>query len=299
MRVDFDREGYERYLPVIYRAQAGCGDFLVRFLGLFESFLGEVEDEISGLPALFDTAAARKEFLPWLAGWLGLALDENWSEQKKREAIAGAFASYARRGTARGLRERLWTLAGVNAVIEEPIQHAAWWSLPGQAEACCSSCGDHASSGSLSWEGTENSRLGWSTMLAPAQASGAVLGATAVLDQSHLIPAEDFGAPLFSDLAFQFSVLIYQSDVVCAERMARLKAVLEQERPAHTQYQLCVIRPEMRVGFQGRIGIDTVVAGERPSFGLGAGKLGEETTLGGAPSPHIGESRLGMQLHVG
>ena len=36
--------------------------------------------------------------------------------------------------------------------------------------------------------------------------------------------------------------------------------LVEREKPAHCDYHLCVIEPRMRVGFQARVGIDTIVA---------------------------------------
>jgi hypothetical protein len=77
--------------------------------------------------------------------------------------------------------------------------------------------------------------------------------------------------------------------------------VIEREKPAHTVYHLCVIEPKMRVGFQARIGIDTVVAGPiRPSSLGGQTRLGKETALGGAAAGRIGErSRIGISARVG
>ena len=61
------------HLPAIYQKPGVCKDFLRRFLSLFESFNTETEDAINALPSLFDPEAAPKEYLPWLAGWLGKA----------------------------------------------------------------------------------------------------------------------------------------------------------------------------------------------------------------------------------
>ena len=71
-------------------------------------------------------------------------------------------------------------------------------------------------------------------MLAPAHAQGAVVGTTATLDQSHLVTNEDFGVPLFEDVAHQFSVQVYRGQVQCAETLPQVRAVIEREKPAHT-----------------------------------------------------------------
>jgi hypothetical protein len=132
-------------------------------------------------------------------------------------------------------------------------------------------------------------------MLAPAQPQGAVVGTSCDLDQSHLITNDDFGSPLFTDVAHQFTVGVYRGQIMCADVLPRIEAVLEQEKPAHTTYQLCVIEPRIRVGFQSRVGIDTVVAGTPRSLSLGSGQpLGTETVLAGE-----GLNRLGVETSVG
>lgn len=298
MRVEFDHETYLHHLPAIYSNDAVSREFLVRFLSLFESFFSETESKIANLPKLFDPYAVPKEFLAWLAGWLSLALDENWDEATQRKAIAEAFEMYGKRGTAEGLREALRLFAGVHAIIQEPILNAAWWALPAQEELNCK-----ASDGVTAkpWLATENSILGFTTMLAPAEAQGAVVGTTAILDQSHLIPGEEFGAPLFTDVAHQFSVLTYRGELKCQETLEKVRAVIEREKPAHTHYHLCIVEPRMRIGFQARVGIDAVVAGSPPAVKLGeAPGLGPYLALGGRPPARLGDqSRVGLTARIG
>ncbi|MCI0485453.1 MAG: phage tail protein I [Blastocatellia bacterium] len=301
MRAEFDGNSYLGDLPAIYSEDAKQRDFLLRLLSLFESFFDEVEGAIEGLSALFDPEAVPSRFLPWLAGWLALELDEEWDEAMQRRAIAQAFARVARRGTSEGLRQALKHFAHVEAIVEEPILNAAWWSLPAEMQECepDDTCKD---SREKVWQGTENSVLGVTTMLAPAEAQGAVVGTTAVLDRSHLIAGEEFGAPLFEDVAHRFSVQVYRGELKCAETLSRVRALIEREKPAHTSYHLCIIEPRMRVGFQARVGIDTVV-GAPAAAGLRLGEtsaLGEDAALGGRPAGRLGErSRVGFTTHIG
>jgi phage tail-like protein len=299
LRVEFDYPTYDRYLPAIYRNDAGCTEFLRRLLSLYASFNEEIEGKIAAIPALFDPKASPTNFLAWLAGCLGLDLDNNWDEQKQRRIIAQFFALSGRRGTAAGLRESLRLFAGVDAHIDEPILHAAWWSLPSASGSCCSTCAAQAGSGS--WQSTGDSILGWTTMLAPAQPQGAVVGASADLDQSHLIADDNFGAPLFTDVAYRFTVSVYRGQIMCANSLARVQGVLDAEKPAHTLYELCIIEPRFRVGFQARVGVDTVVAGPARSLALGSHQmLAEESVLAGAPVSRLGvESRVGVNARLG
>ena len=301
LRVEFDYPNYEQYLPAVYRNNANCGEFLARLLSLFESFFSGVEYEIDSLAALFDPKATPKGFLAWLAGCMGLEVDDNWDEEKQRKIIARIFELSGRRGTAAGLRESLRLFAGVDATIEEPLLRAAWWSLPSAADSCCQACASSACATGTNWQGAENSLLGATTMLAPAQPQGAVVGTSAVLDQSHLITNEDFGAPLFTDVAYQFCVEVYRSQVMCPEALARIRTIVEQEKPAHTAYHLCIIDPRFRVGFQSRLGIDTVVGGSPRSLALGTDQVlgGDAVLAGPAPSLLGAESRLGVTTRLG
>ncbi|HYB76586.1 MAG TPA: phage tail protein [Candidatus Bathyarchaeia archaeon] len=300
LRVEFDYPGYDEHLPAIYRNTANCKEFLARLLSLFESLFSEVEYKIGSLAALFDPRATPKSFLAWLAGCLGLDLDDNWDEQKQRQIIARIFKLSGRRGTPAGLRESLRLFVGVDATIEEPLLNASWWSLP-SSDSCCQACAESAGAAGMTWQSTQNSVLGWTTMLAPAQPQGAVVGTSAVLDQSHLITDDEFGSPLFTDVAYQFSVLVYRSQVMCPEAIANIRAIVDQEKPAHTIYQLCVIDPLFRVGFQSRLGIDTVVAGLPRSLSLGMDQpLGVDSVLAGsAPSLLGDDSLLGVNTRLG
>lgn len=332
MRVEFDHQTYLEHLPAIYDAESTCGDLLLRLLSLLEAMFGAVESETANLSRLFDVDAVPREFLGWLAGWLALDLNEDWDDAKKRDLIRRAFSLYSRRGTVEGLRESLRLFAGVDVIIEEPIINAAWWALPATEQPCgCGgardgcSCGSSTgsttrsgcecgcksltkktsgdcadSAGEVSWTSTECSILGVTTMLAPAQPQGAVMGTTATLDRSDLIDGDEFGSPLFTDVAYQFTVQVYRGQLRCADSLTRVRTVLQREKPAHAAYHLCVIEPLFRAGYQARVGIDAVVAGPQQSFAFGAGLLGEDTTLAGQPSARVGEdSRLGITTRVG
>lgn len=133
------------------------------------------------------------------------------------------------RGTVEGLRRYLKIYAGVNAYISEPALNATVWSL-----------------------GT-NSTLGFTTMLAPASASGAILDSTAFLDGSDLTgPADPFGAALFDNVAYRFCVAINAGELTRPGALAAARAVIEREKPAHTVCELCIIQPRMRVGPPGQ-----------------------------------------------
>jgi hypothetical protein len=127
------------------------------------------------------------------------------------------------------------------------------------------------------------------------------VGTTAVLDGSHLISQEEFGLPLFTDVAHRFAVQMYQGRSYSEQTRDDVRALLDREKPAHMTYHLCVIEPRMRVGFQARLGIDSIVAGPPPSTSLGQLPLvGADFVLGGDLPGRIGErSRIGQTTRLG
>jgi len=227
----------------------------------------------------------QSRFLPWLAEWLAVELDESWPDEKTRRTIAEAFGMYAWRGTPQGLRKAIRLYAGVDAVIEEPLLYAHWWTLP---------------DASSPHEESVGSLLGFSTGLVPADPQGAVLGTTAVLDRSYLISEEEFGLPLFRDVAHQFTVQVYQGQVPSEQKRKQVETVIAREKPAHTAHHLCILRPAMRVGFQSRIGVDSIVAG--PPLVSRLGHLVVQQTqfvLGGEPPGQIGSrSQIGQTTRL-
>ncbi len=106
---------YLRYLPAIYQED----DLMGRFLMLFGSFWKPLERQIDDLWLYFDPQLTPSDFLPWLASWLSLALDESWPEEKQRQLIRSAIFLYRKRGTKQGLEEYLTIYTGVKPHIVE------------------------------------------------------------------------------------------------------------------------------------------------------------------------------------
>jgi phage tail-like protein len=106
--------GYLKHLPSLYEADELMG----RFLMLFESFWSPIQRQIENLPMYFDPRMTPPEFLPWLASWVGLVLDDRWSEEQKRRLIGSAVSLYRMRGTRRGMQEYLEILAPEVQIVE-------------------------------------------------------------------------------------------------------------------------------------------------------------------------------------
>lgn len=106
---------YLQYLPALYDADELMG----RFLMLFESFWGPLEQQIDQLADYFDPRTAPADLLPWLASWLDLVLDEHWPEDRRRQLLLAAIRLYRQRGTRRGLSEYLHLFTGEEPEIFE------------------------------------------------------------------------------------------------------------------------------------------------------------------------------------
>ncbi len=103
------------YLPSIYADDP----FLGSFLNIFDSIWLPLERQIDQLYAYFDPRLTPAEFLPWLATWVDLTLDENWPVERRRALIRRAADLYRRRGTKGALRDYLATYLGAQPEIVE------------------------------------------------------------------------------------------------------------------------------------------------------------------------------------
>jgi phage tail-like protein len=248
-RVDFLAGGLPAHLPEIYN-RVDATETVWRLVNLLAAPLDELDAAITDLPRLFDAEAAPdRTIAPWLdalAVWVAQPLETRYAPDLRRSLVAGAFVQHGLRGTRRSLEAVLGLAAGAAVTVTENAAEASLWQLGGDASV-----------------------LGFTTMLTPFEAQGAVVGTTAEVDRSHLIDDEDVGWPLDADVAHRFCVHVAAVDLA-PERYSGLVAAIETEKPAHTVAHLCVIEPQTTVGFQCRVGIDMIVGGDPPTLRLGA-----------------------------
>jgi len=114
--VPYDGSTYMQYLPGVYSGNR----FLARFLLIFEAILAPIDRTVENLSYVFDPDVAPADVLPWLGSWLGLAFDEGWPEERRRELIRSAAMLYHWRGTRRGMSEFVRIYTGIMPEIVEP-----------------------------------------------------------------------------------------------------------------------------------------------------------------------------------
>jgi phage tail-like protein len=106
---------YLQYLPALYEQD----DMMGRFLMLFESFWRPVDQQIDSIHYYFDPDLTPAQFLPWLASWFNLTLDEHWSESQQRRLLRRIIWLYRKRGTKVALQEYLEIFTGYPVDISE------------------------------------------------------------------------------------------------------------------------------------------------------------------------------------
>lgn len=122
LQLYFPRETYLQYLPATYQEDEGSRDFLERYLSLFHSFFSRSEEEIEQFTRYLDPVAAPAGFVPFLASWLAIAADENWSIEARRTLIRLVPLLYRIRGTRSGIVQWIELYLGRVPVVIEPFQ---------------------------------------------------------------------------------------------------------------------------------------------------------------------------------
>jgi len=124
-------------LPATFQADPAGRSVLDRLLSLFDTLYGEMEMTIDEFAFLLDADSSRPEFadgfLPWLASWFGLLLEESWSEGQRRAFLRDVLWLYRRQGTPAGIAR----LVQLHARLPQPprvIEHYPAWRN-GEAEA--------------------------------------------------------------------------------------------------------------------------------------------------------------------
>ncbi|HAN30642.1 MAG TPA: hypothetical protein DCQ06_03500 [Myxococcales bacterium] len=114
------KQSWVRFLPQIFQSGSGQeDDLLLNFLWIFQQIHESVSDRVNSIHKLFHPLETDPEFLPWLASWIALHLENDWPEEVKRRWLRHAPALYNIRGTRRALEQLLEIYTGVRPTIYE------------------------------------------------------------------------------------------------------------------------------------------------------------------------------------
>jgi phage tail-like protein len=254
MKVFFPRQSYLQYLPAVFQEDEESRLFLERFLSIFQTEFDRFDERIDRIWQLFDPASVPERHFDWLAGWLALVLQPEWSLEKKRQMLKGAFKSYLLRGTAAGIERAIQDYAGVQfAKIVEHYKLRRWPALYSEPEQSgprsqpALSDSARLSGGLRLWSRNFYHRL---QITSHSQIGDFLLTGR----PEPVIEALAWGA-------HQFTVFFPANPYRVEETERRIERVVEREKPAHTDATLCPVLPRMRVGVQASIGVDSVVGG--------------------------------------
>lgn len=267
MRAETPGEDYLEYLPAIYRRTDPPAHDLAGLLSLARTEQGTVDEHLDAMPQRFSPRMAPASSLPWLAQWLDFELPAAAPDDERRALIETAVARHERRGTPGSIRDFVELFTGIRPQIIEAFNFRGLWRLD------------------------EESLLGCDTVLPAAEPDGVVVPdpcaahqgepprccpperGQAVVGESGPLRRDDYGLPLFLDTAFRFDVLVPRHRAAAPGVRDLIRRILDREKPAHTQYCLCLFDSELRVGLQALVGVDTIVGGSEPQMRLDASHL--------------------------
>jgi phage tail-like protein len=239
LRIAYPRTSYLEYLPAVYQEDDESRRFLERFLTIFKSGFDDFDERIDRLHEMVDPYLTRAAYLPWLAGWVALTRDPQWSEAHLREQIATAVVRYRRRGTPDGLRDAIRAYTGAESTILEHFRLRRWIHLTGGV------AGVDLGGGAPMWSRDVFQRL--------------QLSSYSQIGRFRLTGTPEPAVEPYEWGANRFSVLVVASPYDADDLESRVRDVVEREKPAHTEATICPVFPRFRVGVQARVGVDTAV----------------------------------------
>lgn len=147
IQIYFPADSWSRYLPAVYRSRQAPDSFLERYLAVFQSLYGELEDRIRRSDEWLDPGMAREDVAKWMAGWLGVEQIERWSGDRLRRFLKEAAFLGAIRGTREGILRMVRLYTGEPAwlveyrhlepVLSDMEKRETWERLFGTDRSAC------------------------------------------------------------------------------------------------------------------------------------------------------------------
>lgn len=100
-----------------------------RWCSGLDAVVAPVPTTIDNFAAYLDARLAPLDFVEWLSTWVGLELDQTWTEPRRRELVASSYRLHDARGTARGLADLIELYTGTRPEIDDGAG-VRWSSTP-------------------------------------------------------------------------------------------------------------------------------------------------------------------------
>lgn len=125
-------EGLDSAMPLLYQLPGPYQEdpFTARFVAAFDDALAPVLVTLDNLAAYVDPELAPEDFVAFVAGWVGVELDEQTNAADRRRAVGSAVAAYRKRGTSLGLAQVVGHASGGEVEVTE-TGGAEWSTVPG------------------------------------------------------------------------------------------------------------------------------------------------------------------------
>ncbi|MBA2674505.1 phage tail protein, partial [Ramlibacter sp.] len=283
-------EDLRDHLPATFRRNDPDAT-LQRLLQLLRGEFLAVEERIDDMPRVADPDSVAATQLNWLSQWLAFELPRIADDGQRRALLREAVALMARRGTPASIAATVEWHTGIRpAIFESQVQRRLW--VLG-----------------------ESSALGFDTQLPPLDPNGMVVpdleaaggcpplvdGAPpigrAVVGEAGPLASHLVGLPLFAEDAYRFCVVVERHRLQHPGTLQELQRIVEREKPAHTDYRVAVVEPQLRIGLQAMVGVDTIVGGPPPAWQLDGMRLGLDARLNPPDGAlRVGEAVLGESM---
>lgn len=249
-RVDYPGHGLLGQLPRTLWREPAAQSFLFRWLAPMAAMLDEWEAVGSGRHRLLDARIAPPVALPWLAGFLGLALDACWPEAVQRRMILEAAALFRTRGTLASLRRMVEILSDAEVVVIEQFRLRGG-GVVGNPDSVASQA-----------------------VLGGGYRVGGMIGER---DQTLIEGAAEVD---FDDFAHRFTVIVVAA--LSEAQLSCMRRLIEQHKPAHTDFTLCTANGGLRAGVGAHVGLSSVIgkSGKFETALVGDAVLGAGFVLG-------------------
>ena len=249
VRIDYPRLSYLRYLPPVYREDPVSAAFLERFLSMFETILGGLDQEIDELFRYFDFSLTPKEFLPWLASWVNLSFDDDLPEDRVRRFIQKSASLFNRKGTPEALIEFLEIYTGRPVFLTEHTRGLKPLVL-----------------------GSADFKLGRGAVLLAPGPKGMSVGDTTVVGYSAIRDRISDADEPFLSTARRFTVVIDMDSADFQKLEGTLQRIVDEQKPAHTSCRLRSTGAQETIG-NAILGVSGTVTDTQP-YRLGVTRLG-------------------------
>ncbi|HEX8224029.1 MAG TPA: phage tail protein [Allosphingosinicella sp.] len=265
--IGWPRRTSARYLPGTYSAEPAGADFLARFIGLFDQLREEMLAPIDALPALFDpmatpaaeAGASGEDFLDWLGGWIGIALDRGWSVERRRRLVAEAPKLFRIRGTVAGLKRHIAVYTGIEPKLIEHFRLRRWLTL-------------------------DETRLDEEKLWGPEIVRRLQLDSYSEIGRFALVDGGDPLTDPVAAFAHRATVYVPVGESFGDVDRAAIEDVVEAAKPAHVTVDIRLMRPRFVIGCDLLLGVNTILGRDCRTARADESVLGEDIRLAGPPS---------------